>query len=59
MVEFITNNNAVKKLQIQDDVCSVSFVYGNGLVAWMDHELNDNTVEKISLRRWTSPEILI
>ena len=35
-------------LQIQDDVYSASFVYGNGLLAWMNNKMN-NIVEKISL----------
>ena len=29
----ITNNNAKNKLQIQDDVCSIPFVYRYGLLA--------------------------
>ena len=29
----ITNNDLENKLQIQDDFCTVFFVYGNGLFA--------------------------
>ena len=34
------------KLQIQDDVCGVSFVYGNELLPCMNHESNGKNRRK-------------
>ena len=48
-LKYVITNNMEMKLHIHVDLCSIPFVYDDGLLAWMNSEM-DITIEKIRLQ---------